>query len=220
MKWIPLVPPRKGTQDGAGWCLRYAQSFFGAPVRYNSAWEAWQHTRYRHGPGDPLPPVPVLLWFEHWGSYGSPPSYGNWGHVAIHCPGDAIYSSPGVGYGYERFANIQQVEARFNAKYVGWSEDINGLRVAEIQSWEEEEDMTPEQSRKLDAIYDALFTTKPTSRGTRGGVLTTLRAIDDALFKTDETSFGTPGGVLATLRKVTDKLHITKPDRGESEPEA
>lgn len=131
MAWQALVAPRKGTQDGAGWCLRYAQSFFGAPVRYNSAWDAWNATQYKHGTGEGLPEVPVLLWFSHYGTYGSPPTYGNWGHVAIHVPGDAIYTSPGTGYGFERWANIGQIESRFASKYVGWSEDINGLRVAQ-----------------------------------------------------------------------------------------
>lgn len=135
MAWQALVAPRKTVKDGAGRCLPYAQSFFGAPVRYDSAWDAWNATQYKHGAGEALPGVPVLLWFSHYGTYYSYSQgrsfYGNWGHVAIHVPGDAIYTSPGAGYGFERWANIAQIEARFNSKFVGWSEDINGLRVAQ-----------------------------------------------------------------------------------------
>lgn len=128
--YTQLVAPRKGTQDGAGWCLRYAQSFFGAPVKHPSAWAAWNATVHKHGPNVPVPGgVAVLLWFSHYGTYGSPPTYGNWGHVAIHVSGDAIYTSPGSGWGFERWGTIAQIEQRFNCKYVGWSEDINGLRV-------------------------------------------------------------------------------------------
>lgn len=134
MGWIAKVPPRLGTQDHTGMCLRFAQSFFGAPVRYASAWQAWQHVQAKYSPSDALPPVPVLLWFEHWGTYGAPPTYGNWGHVAIHVPGDAIYTSPAWGYGQGRYATIAQIEASFNARYVGWSPDINGLFVADYVS--------------------------------------------------------------------------------------
>ncbi len=130
MGWKALVPPRLGTQDATGMCLRFAQSFFGAPVRYASAWEAWQHVQGKYSPSDPLPDVPVLLWFEHWGTYGDPPTYGNWGHVAPYVPGDAIYTSPAGGYGQGRYATIAQIEAAFNCRYVGWSPDINGLLVA------------------------------------------------------------------------------------------
>lgn len=134
MTWMALVPPRLGTEDDPGMCLRFSQSFFGAPVRYRSAWEAWQNQTYRHPPSDPLPNVPVLLWYSHWGTYGRPLSYENWGHVTPYVPGDAIYSSPDnpwAGWSQSRFSTIAEVERAFNCKYVGWSEDINGLRVAE-----------------------------------------------------------------------------------------
>ena len=134
MTWTALVPPRKNTVDLPGMCLRFAQSFFGAPVKHRSAWEAWQNQTYRHPPSDPLPNVPVLLWYSHWGTYGDPLSYENWGHVTPYVPGDAIYSSPDnpyAGWSQSRFSTIAEVERAFNCKYVGWSEDINGLRVAE-----------------------------------------------------------------------------------------
>lgn len=134
MTWTALVPPRLGTEDDPGMCLRFSQSFFGAPVRYRSAWEAWQNQTYRHPPSDPLPNVPVLLWYSHWGTYGRPLSYENWGHVTPLVPGVGIFSSPDspyAGWSQSRFSTIAEVERAFNCKYVGWSEDINGLRVAE-----------------------------------------------------------------------------------------
>lgn len=131
-KWVALVPPRKGTTDGTGWCLRFAQSFFGAPARYDSAWQAWNAVPEKYGPDVPLPDVPVLVWFSHYGSYGERGRevYANWGHVAVHIKGDAIYSSPASGHGQDRFANVGQIERAFNATYVGWSPIINGLQVA------------------------------------------------------------------------------------------
>lgn len=134
MTWQALVPPRKDTVDYPGMCLRFAQSFFGAPVMYRSAWQAWENQQLRHPASEPLPGVPVLLWFEHYGTYGDPPSYENWGHVAIWVPGDAIYSSPArydAGLSQSRFETIYDLEIALNCRYVGWSEDINGLRVAQ-----------------------------------------------------------------------------------------
>lgn len=134
---IQLVTPNAGVEDYAGFCLRFTQSVFGAPAQHNSAWEAWEATQYKHSVAEPLPDVAVILWMEHYGSYGEPPVYENWGHVVTFIPGQGFLSSP-VGalgtYGQSWFATIEQVEQTFNAKYVGWSEDINGLRVAEVSS--------------------------------------------------------------------------------------
>lgn len=132
-----LVTPNPDTQDYAGFCLRFTQTVWGAPAQHNSAWEAWEATTYKHSVAEPLPNVGVILWFEHFGSYGEPPVYMNWGHVVSFIPGRGFLSSP-VGalgtYGQSWFDTIEQVEQTFNAKYVGWSEDINGLRVAEVSS--------------------------------------------------------------------------------------
>lgn len=143
-KFKALVPPRKGTIDGVGWCLRFAQTFFGAPVAHPSAWVAWQHTKFRHGPSVPLPSVPVMLWFEHWGDYDGTGKK-NWGHVAPYVPGDGIYTSPWfVRWGQEKYQSIADIERVFEARYVGWSEDINGLRIAEPLP---KEDEMPKSSR-------------------------------------------------------------------------
>lgn len=131
-----LVTPNPSVEDYAGNCLRFAQSVWNAPVRYRSAWDAWQATQLKHSVSEPVPnDVGTLQWFEHFGTYGNPPSYENWGHVVSFIPGRGYLSSPAgkLGtYGQSWFATIGEVERAFNAKYVGWSEDINGLRVAEI----------------------------------------------------------------------------------------
>lgn len=182
--YISLVPPRLGTIDYPGMCLRFAQSFFGAPARHRSAWHAWQAQKHRHGPEVPWPNVPVLLWFEHWGNYddglgpydGRPPgSRGNWGHVAIYVPGDAIYTSPLSGWqaGQERYANIAQMAAQMNLVYVGFSEDINGLRVAKpVTSPAPIPEPEPEPFQEGDEMSKPLIAQK-----LDGGTLNTLGVI-------------------------------------------
>ena len=127
---IQLVQPDVSVTDSAGMCLRFTQSVWGAPVRYNSAWDAWNATTIKHDVNENIPnDVGVLVWFEHWGTYGY---YANWGHVVSWIPGRGYLSSPTNGVGQRWCSSIQEVERLFNSKYVGWSEDINGLRVAEI----------------------------------------------------------------------------------------
>lgn len=156
--YTALVPPRPWVVDRPGLCLRYAQSFFGAPVAHRSALDAWDATVYRHGPDEPIPDVPVILWYSHVGAYddGNGPYRGvpvgglaDWGHVTPIVPGVGIYSSPANPYGgasFDVYGTIAEVEQAFNATYLGWSEDINGLRVAMpgptiTPHDEEEEDM-------------------------------------------------------------------------------
>lgn len=140
MTWKALTPANLNTVKGPGMCLPFAQSFFDAPVRYDSAWQSWEATQFKHGPEEPTPDVPVLLWYSHYGTYYSYSKqryeYGNWGHVTPLVPGKGIYSSPstpvGGVWGQEIYNTTQQIEQVFGAKYVGWSEDINGKRIAEF----------------------------------------------------------------------------------------
>jgi hypothetical protein len=130
MSWQQLVQPRV-VDDGAGWCLRFTQSVWGAPVKYASAWDSWLATPNKQLNRDIPDGVGVLVWFEHWGRYGQNNEYKNWGHVVTHMPNNRYLSSPASGYGHQWFDTIEQVERTFNAKYVGWSTSINGLTVAQ-----------------------------------------------------------------------------------------
>jgi hypothetical protein len=87
----------------------------------------------------------VPAWFSHYGTYGNPPSYENWGHVVAYVPGSGFLSSPGAGYGSQWFNTIEDVERYFNASYVGYSLDINTLIVAE----ETPEPPTPKEDEDM-----------------------------------------------------------------------
>lgn len=129
--WVQLAGANPNTQDYAGMCLRFTQSVFGAPVKYRSAWDAWNATQFKHLDSSFPEGVASVVWFSHWGSYGSPPSYENWGHVVTRFPDGRYLSSPGSGYGQQWFNSIGDIERYFNAGFVGWSEDLNGLRIIE-----------------------------------------------------------------------------------------
>jgi hypothetical protein len=126
MTWQQLVQPSI-VSDNAGMCLRFVQSVYGAPVKYASAWDAWNATTLKHLDRD-LPPVSVPLWFSHYGTYGG--VYANWGHVVAYFPERGQFlSSPPNGYGNTWLNSIEAVERMFNSRYVGWSEDLNGLQL-------------------------------------------------------------------------------------------
>ena len=112
--------------------LRMTQNVFHAPVKHAWCWEAWLATEFKHTT-DPLPSYPVPVWF-----YATTPYSGH-----LHVAGQSVVwipslgaflsnpSHPGQPEGQRWFNTIEDIEKAFNAKYVGWSEDINGLRLIE-----------------------------------------------------------------------------------------
>ncbi len=53
MSWQATVPARLGTVDKPGFCLRFSQSFFGAPAMWRSARHAWDALPEKYGPEVP-----------------------------------------------------------------------------------------------------------------------------------------------------------------------
>lgn len=130
MAWTQTSAVNTGVTDYAGWCLRFTQSVFGAPVAHPSAWAAWEATSLKHQDRD-LPSVAVPVWFSHIGNYDGTGNK-NWGHVCAYIPGAGFLSSPGSANspGQSWFGSIEEIERYFRCTYVGWSEDLNGLQVA------------------------------------------------------------------------------------------
>lgn len=130
--WTQVSTVNPNAQAQAGNCLAFVQDVFGAPVMYQSAWESWEANGSKHGTGDAMPVnqgVSFPLYFSHMGTYGNPPTYGNWGHVVAYIPGVGYLSSPGEGYGHEVLQSIEEIEARFNSSWVGWAEALNDMQV-------------------------------------------------------------------------------------------
>ena len=133
MSYRQVRSPRTWVQDWAGACLRFVQSVLGIGSRGAvdfSAWSSWRHQTGRHTRSMPTN-VAVVVWFSHWGRYGNPAYWDNWGHVVVCIPGRGYLSSPGSGYGQAWFPNIAAVERYFGAKYVGWTTHLHGVPVVE-----------------------------------------------------------------------------------------
>ena len=139
MAWNQNVGPNWGTQDQAGYCLRFTQSVFGAPANYPTAWVAWENQMGRHETRD-MPNAVVPIFFASWGDYGFG-EYKNWGHAAVYNPADgSVFSSPGSGYGNHWFGSIAEAEAQWGMSYVGWTEYLNGMQIV---SWSDDAPAAP-----------------------------------------------------------------------------
>lgn len=111
-----------------GYCLRYVREQWEVAALYPSAIEAWQAARFKH-PGDRNPP-PGAPCFYAGGSYG---------HIVINCPGThlGIRSTDCFSSGHVSDTDIAWCERNWGYPYLGWTEDLNGVRVIP----DEEEDM-------------------------------------------------------------------------------
>jgi len=114
-----------------------AQNITGAPVANPTATVAANATKIRHATRQ-MPNAVCVLWFDHWGTYGSPPYYDNFGHVVVYVPGRGFASSSpnwweannsNTGGGIYWYPTIAAVENAFNARFRFWTEDINTKRV-------------------------------------------------------------------------------------------
>lgn len=146
MSYTQRIAPNLGQKSAAGDCLWFTWQAFGAPpgLGFKFAREAWNGQHGRH-PGE-LPPAGVMVpvWFDHYGTYGEPPEYKNWGHAAVSLGDGRILSSPATAdtFGQTIFASIADLERTLRATYLGWSEcmDATPVVVATITPTGQEED--------------------------------------------------------------------------------
>lgn len=107
--------------DWYGWCLAYVKTAFGAYGSGTYAWQSWGRS-IQHLDGNVPSGVYVPIWFS---------GYGGLGHTAIYKDGK-IWSTP-ISHKptADVWGSITTVEQKYGVKYVGWSEDIGGVRVIE-----------------------------------------------------------------------------------------
>lgn len=139
MSWNQTTTVNTGVQAHAGWCLTLAKDCLSAPAGVPTAWASWEMAQWKHYDRD-FPAVAVPCYFSHMGDYDGSGQIKNWGHVVVWIPGSGFLSSPGSGYGQQWFGSIEQIEQYFRCTFVGWTEDINGMRVAE---WVEDGSKNP-----------------------------------------------------------------------------
>lgn len=131
MNYRQIAQPNLNITEQAGWCLSFARRVFGAPAVEATAWEAWENTTHKHRDRNFPQGVSVPVWFDWWGDVGE--GYKRYGHAAVLHTDGKVWSSPLSGTARAWFASIDDLIRAFGGGmvYVGWSEDISGVRVIE-----------------------------------------------------------------------------------------
>lgn len=119
MGYTQLKSPNLNIVGAEGLCLVYVREVFGVAAKYPTAEAGWDNADYKHIGETPPPDVAAPVWFN-WESSG---------HVAVSVPGKGIYST--TAQGDKVFGNVQECAEYVGATYLGWSEDVNGVRVCE-----------------------------------------------------------------------------------------
>lgn len=156
-----LVSVRYNVSAAAGDCLWFTQESLSVPHMYAVAWDAWEAAKYKHE--DQLFPsgVAVPIFFD-W-SATIKWSDGVWrktraGHAAWVDASGIIHSSPLSGVGSVTFSSVAQLVAAFGngIRYVGWTEDLSGVRVMEGETMAASEQKVDELTVRL-AYNNGLF---------------------------------------------------------------
>ncbi|HWK92398.1 MAG TPA: peptidoglycan-binding domain-containing protein [Luteimicrobium sp.] len=106
-----------GHMPQAGLCLQFTRTVFGVGPKFGSAIAAWNHAAHRHT-GRPPAGAVVPVFFRT-------PS--RFRHVAVVLGNGKVVSTNGAKISL--WSSIDQVATLFRGPYLGWSEDLNGVRV-------------------------------------------------------------------------------------------
>jgi len=131
-----LIEPNLGAVGQPLNCERYTEDVFGVPTsgRHEAdAFGAWEDAKYKHPDETPPADVSVPIYFNWSGNVDG--IYKNWGHACVWDKG-TIYTDPLHGEGHVTYPSIGAIQKAYGlGSYLGWTEDIENLRVVE------EEDM-------------------------------------------------------------------------------
>lgn len=101
-----------------GQCLKWVRLCFGVGAKYSTALKAWQNAAHKHT--DPNPPANVPVFFA--------PSRNGYGHVAYSL-GNRRVRTTNSGTGTIYNTTIDNIVKSWGQAYLGWTEDLNGVRV-------------------------------------------------------------------------------------------
>jgi len=127
-----VTRPNRQQKERAGNCLRFTFLAFGGQNGrgFDESREAWDGQSRRHLGTYPPKGIEVPVWFDWTGTVNGVRK--NWGHTAIRLADGRVLSSPYAGFGQMIFPSIKALEKGFGARYLGWSEWMDGTQVVEV----------------------------------------------------------------------------------------
>jgi hypothetical protein len=108
------------THYGQRRCLQFVRLALGVPRKYASAHAAWHYAAHRHRSAYAQIPVGVPVF-----TLGASSA----GHVVISLGGGWVRSTDWPTDGKVGNTRLETLLARFQQRYLGWTEDLNGVRV-------------------------------------------------------------------------------------------
>lgn len=122
MEYTQVKKPNLSIVGQEGMCLAYVTEVFEVAPKSPTAIAGWENAQFKHPGATPPANVSVPVWF----SYSGPD-----GHVAAWVPGQGIYSTSARGD--KIFSSVESLMSWMGEgfEYLGWTEDINGVRVVE-----------------------------------------------------------------------------------------
>ncbi len=133
---VQLVQPNLSTTGRVGFCLAFAEDVFATPHLYPTAAVALSQAKFKHYDQN-FPDVAVPVWFDQVLN----------DHVVTYVPGRGFLSSPWkLGTTSAWLSSIAEIERIYHCRFVCWSEDIAGVRVAK-------------EGENMDDLYKALDAT-------------------------------------------------------------
>lgn len=158
MSYAQLVSPNPNIPCEPGMCLQYVRQAFGAPIVEPTATAGWNNAQYQHTDYNFPEGVCVPLWFA---IPGVPA-----GHVVLLMADGSIYSTsddatvphhhPSLNDLVWYYGPRVQPQYQLQLQYLGWTEDISGVRVVqdfsiatESVTTQEEDDMFTDADRAL-----------------------------------------------------------------------
>lgn len=150
MSYEQLVVPNPNIPCEPGMCLQYVRQTFGAPIVEPTATAGWNNAQYQHTDYNFPEGVCVPLWFA---IPGVPA-----GHVVLLMADGSIYSTsddatvphhhPSLNDLIWYYGPRVEPQYQLELQYLGWSEDISGVRV--VQNTEITTESVAETMAKLD----------------------------------------------------------------------
>lgn len=111
---------RDGVFFGVGYCLKTIRSLFAVLPLYPDAETAWEQAVHRHETSDPdeIPWGVPVFWTN-----------GRYGHIALSLGKGRCLTTDFVATGKLGLARTESLAPWCGGRFVGWSEDINGVVV-------------------------------------------------------------------------------------------
>jgi hypothetical protein len=189
-----------GTTFGRGLCLQRVRLCYGVPALYPDAATAWRNAQYRHPQVDPsvIPRGVPVFW-----TGGS----ARHGHIAIATGDGECWSTDILRGGHWDKVPIGLIHQRWGLTLVGWTEDLNGARVYDPTTQEDDMPLTDDDVQKVAKAVIAQMIDVIQPDGSRvpwhmGALLRSIKAGQDATLVEVAKAQGLTPDQLAAIQKA------------------